>query len=61
MKHTLDKKKIAEELHKRGWWIGSFNDYVVPLGQSKEQSEKDWEEAILAGIVCKDTNESVKL
>ena len=52
MSHTLDKSKVEAELLKRGWKRGIYGEWITPAIYSYEQSEKDWTEATLAGIVC---------
>lgn len=62
MIHTIDKKKVEEELIKRGWKRGLYHEWIIPHTATWKDMEEQFTEAMLAGIICEreQSNEETK-
>lgn len=52
MTHKLDSDRFHDAMKRRGWILDKYNTWIIPSGNSRAQSEKQWTEALLEAVQC---------
>jgi hypothetical protein len=50
--HTIDKNRFHDAMIRRGWVYDSNHVWNIPVGNTREKSEKEWTEALLESVIC---------
>ena len=51
-KHRIDRVKLFEELHKRGWHPNAYGAIETVDGKSDKEASEDYFASIEASIIC---------
>lgn len=50
--HTFNRYTFIRSMKTKGWIMEETGGWVVPLGKTLQDRDKDWEESILEAVEC---------
>lgn len=50
--HTVDGDRFHDAMKRLGWQLDKYGTWIIPTGNTRAQSEKQWTEALLESISC---------